>query len=197
MEVSLFSIQENSMRKLGLIFLVSALAASAADVYTFGLLPPSGSVQGAPGSTVGWGYALQNQSSALWLVPINLNAGAFANGTPALLFDFPVLAPATSVAESFDPAQPSGLYELTWDSSAPAGFTNTGTFTLDAEWWSGDPLAGGVLVSGAPSASASYRASVAAPAVPEPGTFELTTMTLIGLLLVVAGFRRSRSRAIS
>ena len=130
------------MKKLGLIFFLSALAVSASDVYTFSLLPPNGSVLGAPGSTVGWGYALQNDSSSLWLVPTNLNAGAFADGTPALLFDFGILAPATSVAESFDLAKSSGLFELTWDASAPPGFSNAGTFTLDAEMVERRPVRG-------------------------------------------------------
>ncbi len=169
------------MRKLGLIFFLCALAASAADVYNFGLIPLGGSVQGAPGSTVGWGYTLQNQSTSLWLVPMNLNVGVFSNSTPSLLFDFPILAPSTSVAESFDPVKPSGLYELTWNSSAPAGFSNTGTFTLDAQWWTGDPLTGGVLVSGAPSASARYTATVSAASVPEPGTIAVTGVALLAL----------------
>jgi hypothetical protein len=84
-------------------------------------------VQALPGSTIGWGYALQNQSSSLWLVPSDLNAGTFLNGTPALLFDFPVLGPGASATKDFDPGTSTGLYQLTWDALAPLGFVNAGT----------------------------------------------------------------------
>jgi hypothetical protein len=139
-------------------------------------------VQALPGSTIGWGYALQNQSSSLWLVPSDLNAGTFLNGTPALLFDFPVLGPGASATKDFDPGTSTGLYQLTWDALAPLGFVNAGTFTLGAQWWSGDPTAGGVFVSDAPSARATYMATVTASAVPEPGTLGLMALVVFGLL---------------
>lgn len=181
------------MRKLSLTFLLAVLAVPAADIYTFDLLPLHAVLQGPPGSTVGWGYSLQNHSSSLWLVPVSLNSGSFLNGTPELLFDFPILPPSTSAAEPFNLAAALGLFQLTWDSSAPHGFTNTGTFTLEAEWWSDDPFAGGVLVAAAPAANADYSAAVAP--VPEPGSFGLTTVAaLSALLLNVRGVRRSRSR---
>jgi hypothetical protein len=170
------------------------LAASAADVYTLDLLPLTGAVQGAPGSTIGWGYELQNQSTSLWLVPVNLSAGAFQNSTPELLFTFPVLAPSSAVTQVFDQAAMSGLYQLTWDSSSPIGLSEAGNFTLQAQWWNGDPLAGGVLVSAAPVASVPYVATVTASSVPEPSTFVLLTMTVPGLLLIIGGVRRSGAR---
>jgi len=179
------------MRKLVLILCLSAWAATAADLYTFSVLPPDGAVQGAPGDTVGWGYALQNQSSTLWLVPTDLNAGKFLNGTPDPLFDFPDLAPGTSVMKDFDPTSSSGLYQLTWDASAPLGFVNAGKFVLSAQWWSGNPQAGGIFVSDAPSASAAYKATVTA--VPEPSTLGLTALAGLGLLAAGACRRNSAS----
>ena len=182
------------MRKLCLAFLMCTLAASAADVYTLDLLPLTGAVQGVAGSTIGWGYELQNQSTNLWLVPVSLNGGTFENSAPELLFDFPVLAPSSAVTQVFDQAAMSGLYQLTWNSSAPVGFSESGNFTLEAQWWNGNPLAGGVLVSAAPVANVPYVAKVTASAVPEPNTFVLMATTVTGLLLVVAGVRRSRAR---
>jgi hypothetical protein len=171
------------MRKLVLIFCLSALAASSAELYDFSLLPPDGAVQGASGSTVGWGYTLHNESSSLWLITTDLNAGTFLEATPTLLFDFPILAPGASVTEKFDPASSTGLYQMTWDAAVRPGFVNTGNFTLDAQWWTGDPLAGGHFASDAPTASAGYTATVPGAA-PEPGTIGLMALGLSGLLAV-------------
>lgn len=170
------------MRKLVFLFCLSAWGANAADLYNFSLLPSGGTVQGAPTSTVGWGYTLQNQSNSLWLVPGDLNAGTFLHATPDLLFDFPILAPGEAMTQMFNPASSTGLFELTWDASAPVGFTHTGAFDLQAQWWNGDPFAGGVFVSDAPDASASYTANVTAASVPEPATFGLTAVLLLVLL---------------
>jgi len=183
------------MRTLFLAICLSALPGLAADIYTFNVSPAE-NVSGPGGlfSLTGWGYTLQNQSSSDWLVTTSLDAGTFLYATPQVIFDHPHLAPGASVTVPYDPITPAGLYQILWDQDAPAGYVNSGTFTLSAQWWNGDPLAGGVFVSGAPSASAGYTATLTAPSVPEPGTFELTTVTLIGLLLAVVGIRRSRSR---
>lgn len=167
------------MRKLAFMLCLTSYAAMAADVYTFGLLPSDGSVQGAPGSTVGWGYTLQNQSSSLWLVPTDLNSGSFLNGTPSSLFDAPVIAPGGTAKEAFDASSSSGLFQFTWDNSAPLGFANSGVFDLSAQWWNGDPLAGGTLLSNAPGAHAPYLATVSPSSVPEPSALSLVAMALL------------------
>ena len=176
------------MRKLGFVLLLPLLNTAAAEVYTFSLLPPSGFMKRVPGSTIGWGYSLQNYSTALWLVPVNLNAGVFSNSMHELLFDFPILAPSTSVAKSFDPSTSSGLFKLTWDAAAAPGFSNTGTFTLDAEWFTGDPLLGGIPVASALPATARYTAMVST-VVPEPGTMPAA---VLGLGLLAASICRTR-----
>jgi hypothetical protein len=102
-----------------------------ANTYNFTLLPTSGNVAGPPGSTVGWGYTLNNESAHDWLVTSDLEAGAFLNGSPNSLFDFPDLGPGQSETVQFDSVTGVGLCELTWDVSAPIGFTNTGTFELE------------------------------------------------------------------
>ncbi|HEX4166977.1 MAG TPA: PEP-CTERM sorting domain-containing protein [Bryobacteraceae bacterium] len=179
------------MRKLVFMLFLTSWAAMAADVYSFGLLPADGAVQGAPGGTVGWGYTLQNQSSSLWLVPTDVNSGSFLNGTPSLLFDFPTLAPGGSATEAYNPASASGLFQLTWNASAPLGFVNSGVFDLSTQWWSGDPLAGGTLVSTAPSAHESYLATVGgAAAVPEPSTLAPMIALLLGALVIGATRQR-------
>jgi len=166
------------------------------DTYTFSLLPASGDVSGLPGSTVGWGYSITNDSSADWLVTSDLTSDPFLNGTPNLTFDFPDLGPGATVTVPFSlvattgcPAPPCGLYELTWDTTAPAGFVNSGDFTLSAQWWTGDPLNGGMFIMDASDSLASYSAMVVG-SVPEPSA----VLLLFGGLGAVAFRMRRRVR---
>ena len=167
-----------------------ASATASADIYSFTVLPND--VAGTAGSTVGWGYTISNQSLTSWLVITTLNAGAFDHGTPNSLFDFPDIAPGASVTVGFDAAGLAGIYELTWDTSAPAGFVNSGFFDLSAQWWDGDPLAGGNFLSSALDESAAYSATVLGPAsVPEP----LTAPLLSFVVVLVLFLQRARNRA--
>jgi hypothetical protein len=162
------------MRTIFLAFCLSALPAMAAEVYTFGVLGPENVTLSTGPTVTGWGYAIQNQSSTEWLVTTGLSAGAFQHATPDLIFDFPDLAPGTTVTVPYDPVTQAGLYQILWDQNVPAGFVNSGTFTLTAEWWSGDPGAGGSFISNAPNASQPYTATIT----PEPATAGLEAMFL-------------------
>ena len=155
------------------IILFLACPASAGVVFT--LLPSDGNVFGAPGSLVGWGYSLTNTDSLNWFATTNLNTDSFSNGTPTLLFDFPILAPGDAVTEPFDSVNSIGLFELLWDASAPAGFVNSGNFTLSGEWWEGDPLNGGSFIATAPDIALAYSATVtgSTSATPEPSGLAL------------------------
>jgi hypothetical protein len=159
-----------------------ACPAARADSFTFSTLPANGAISGPPGSTVGWGYSISNQSTTNWLVLTGLSADVFPNGTPsAALFDFPTIAPTTTLTVAYVPGV-AGLYELTWDVTAPVGFTNLGSFILSGEFWTNDPLAGGSFVSLAADQSAAYSATVTpSAAVPEPATF-LLLLTGLGAL---------------
>jgi hypothetical protein len=78
---------------------VAALLAIApalrADTVSFATEPMDGSISGPPGSTIGWGYMIFNDSMTMWFEPTNLSADVFTNGTPLNIFDFPILAPMT------------------------------------------------------------------------------------------------------
>ncbi len=173
-------------RFLVVVLLFTAVPAWTAETYTFSVLPVDGHVAGAPGETVGWGYSIDNQSTSQWLVTTGLAPGSFQFGTPNLLFDFPILAPDSSLTSPFNPAGLTGLFALTWDASAPLGAVESGSFLLSAEWWTGDPLAGGQFVSSASPLSQPYNANVGL--VPEPGTSALMTLAL--LVAGVSGVRR-------
>jgi hypothetical protein len=156
----------------------------AADMYTF-TVPDAVTVASPAGLETGWGYILHNESSSLWLVTTNLSAGTFQHATPDLIFDFPDLAPGGTVTVPYDPVTQAGLYQILWDQNAPAGFVNSGTFTLSAQWWSGDPGAGGSFISGAPNANQPYSATIT----PEPATVGLEALFLL-IFCTVGRLRR-------
>lgn len=174
------------MRSLFLVLCLSAIPATAADVYTF-TVTDAVAVTSPAGLTTGWGYSLHNESSSLWLVTTDLSAGTFQNATPDQIFDFPDLAPGATVTVPYDPVTPAGLYQISWDSNAPSGFVNSGTFSLSAEWWSGDPLTDGSFVATAPVASQPYAATVT----PEPATMGLAAIFL-AVFCGICFFRRSQ-----
>lgn len=179
------------MKAFALAVLLSAVPTVAADIFTFDLIPAAGNIAGVPGSTIGWGYSIENQSSSLWLVTTGLDGGAFQHGTPNSIFDFPDVGPGQTVTVPFNAGTSAGLYQLIWDASAPAGFVNSGRFLLDAEWWDGNPQnPGSSMVSTPPTATQFYTATVSSP-VPEPGTAGVLALSML-LFLVIRTVRRRK-----
>jgi hypothetical protein len=176
------------MRKFFLTICLSALPMMAADIYTFSVSPAE-NVSGPAGLTLtGWGYTIHNESTSNWLVTTNLSAGTFLHATPDLLFDFPDLAPGATATAPYNPVPPgAGLYQLLWDQDAPPGFVNSGSFTLSAQWWNGDPTNGGSFASSAPDAIQPYSARLTAT--PEPATVGLAC-----LIVLAIPFRRALRR---
>lgn len=148
--------------------------------YAFSTIPSSGAISGPAGSTIGWGYSITNDSTVDWLVTTGLNAGLFLNGTPdASLFDFPAIPPGGTATEIFSSTSNTGLYALTWDATAPSGFTNPDVFTISAEWWTGDPVGSGTFVQAATDENSPYSATVSNSTVtPEPATFSIVVFAM-------------------
>ena len=175
------------MRLIGILAVALLLSGSAAfaDIVTLSLIPGSGNIQGPPGSVIGWGYSITNESTTNWFSPLAVNAGIFQFATfnSADYFDFPLIAPGSTVTTKFTPAGGSGfgngLASLTWSPSAPDGFTNSGNFDLSGCWAD----SAGNCVGTAADAFAPYNATVTpgSSITPEPST---AGMALAGALIV-------------
>ena len=173
---------------LVVVLLVSAASSRALAAPILQTIPLSGAISGVEGETVGWGYAIINDDPVNWLVATGVSADPFVSGIPdGSVFDFPSVAPGTTVALPFNLTAFLGLYAFSFDPGTPAGTSNLGTFVVSAEWWDGDPTAGGSFISAAPDLSAYYSVTLAS--VPEPGALGL--LALVGAARVVQS-RRSR-----
>jgi len=168
-----------------------------ADDITLTLSPATGHVAGLAGSTVGWGYTITNNTSD-WLQTEGVIGDPFQNGTATSLFGAPAVAPHSSVTvgslvpTKSCPVPPCGLYELTWNSTAPMGFTDKGTFTVFSDFYSARPGTPGAKDLGpAPNASANYSATVNCP-VPEPSSL-FFVLSGVGALAFRFGRRSQRN----
>jgi hypothetical protein len=176
------------------IALVSAAPATAAPI--FNIIPLTGNA--APGDTVGWGYEIVNDDPLYWLVISSLNADPFQHGTitdPLSIFDFPILAPDSSLIRPYVPGT-QGLYEFTWDLTAPAGFVNAGVFTIGAELWDGDPFLGGLPLLTLPEFIIPYEISLASDPSPAPVPEPASLLLLASGLAAHALARRRRNRSV-
>lgn len=180
-------------RTLALVLLTAApltVTAYAAELYIF-TVAPTIDIMATPGGLVGWRYSLSNQSSTKWLVTSGFNSDAFLYGLGSPLFDFPVLSPKSGVTEVFDPILQAGLYQFRWDTNAPDGWTNSGNFTLSAEWWTGDPGNGGVFIAPAADSVQSYATTVQV-STPEPATSLCILTGVVVLALIKRHYRLAK-----
>jgi hypothetical protein len=169
------------------LMLLVASAAHADGVVSFSALPTD--ISGSPGSTVGWGYSITNNTGD-WLETTNVDQGTFQHGTLTPLFDYPVIAPGATVTENFVFTNGTGidigLAEFAWDANAPAGFVNSGLFALSYELFSGDPILDPInaVDFGSGAVSAPYSVTVSSTSVPEPGSLYLA-LSGIGIALLL------------
>jgi hypothetical protein len=199
------------MAVLGLF--IMGLTASA-DLITLALTPASGTVSGLPGSTVGWGYSIDNDSSDYLLVANSY----FCAGTEDPLFttcspslgastynDFiannsTLIAPGTSGVESFDAGTNSGVGEYIIDSSATSGETDIGSMAVVYDLFSGDPFTdpSATQIGGDMDLTAAAEVEVTGPTsvVPEPGTLFFLGFAFAALLAFDA-VSKLRARRVS
>ena len=171
-----------------LVVAVLSLSASAfADDIALTLIPLSGDVSGPPGSTVGWGYTITN-NTALWIQAEAVSSDAFLNGTPNLIFDFPAVAPGSFVTLDFSLVvtglcsfPPCGLYSLTWDTTAPSASSTAERSSSHRISIAAIQIMACNDLGAAPDASATYSATVTGSGIPEPSSLILMASGLAGL----------------
>lgn len=192
-------------------------ASASADSFTFSALPGPGVSHTTPGSTIGWGYSITNNSATDWLVVYGLTAGNFPGATPnPYFFDFPSIAPGTSRIVPYNPFSPFGysflaqngfahpvlnlpynpvtnpfnalgLYQVTIGPNVPLGTVFSGNFVITVGWFSGDVDTSQSAQLLALGGTAS--APYSAIVTPEPATLTLVGMGIFGLAF---GVKKSR-----
>jgi hypothetical protein len=183
------------IRKFIFVLLI-AQSAFAATV-TFSLLPGNGSLGGAPGTTIGWGYTISNASPDYTLVSSLAFAGlpSFTIGTTQQLINQGTnnafLAPPgdplglglpMSLVSPFD-GLGGGLLSLSIDPASMPGSFDAGNFQLTFHFLSpvdlSDDFSSPDIVL-----TQAFNANVISGAAPEPGTALLTAFVLVAILAV-------------
>ena len=152
---------------------------------------PTDSQSGPAGSTVGWGYTITNDTSDYYQ-PEALDISPMADDTPTIIFDFPTVAPDSSVTEDFDPSTDIGLVEV--ELGGAANSVDTAILTMIGELFADSSLT--TDLGAAPEVTASITATTTGPTgVPEGNP--LPSMALAILVLGYCFYLRSRSTKIS
>lgn len=176
-------------------------------------------VSGAPGSIVGWGYQIVNDTGFFLFVDDSAFCGP--GGDPQLTggctapydgvtnfgpsfgiyMDFiannlTVIGPNSTASQGFDLAGQAGIGQYAINPGTPLGSTDpanpatqTSNLFVTYQEYIGDPLAGGIQVSGDIEMSAPVEVQV--PLTPEPGTWIL----MAGTLLMFGAWQAARSRS--
>ncbi len=183
-------------RIFGLFAIMGALASCiwAVPVVTFSLTPADGFVQGAAGTSVGWGYTIATDS-----LFVTIQSFTFGDATPIGLFTTPGV-PGTAATSSSPIATSwvqnvSGLqYDI--DPGAAVGASTQGLMTLVYDAFNDAELTDQVVFGDSVNAQlngtdVTAEVFVNGPAtIPEPGTMVL--LALGGVMMAV--FRRRRAR---
>lgn len=163
--------------------LLAALATAAScfasyTTFDFSLIPSDGISQAEPGGTFGWGYSVTNSDPDNWLSLTGLQPTINFQYVTGItdIFDYPTIAPGDSVLVPWM-QDTAGLYQVTWDASAPPNYSASGQFAIDATWYYADPnLCPTCLVDG--PAQTQEVADFTAVAAPEPSTFGLSVIAI-------------------
>jgi hypothetical protein len=190
-------LQEEIMIKriLTIVALLVLSTTLSAQAMMLSLSPVNGDVHGYPGTTVGWGYTVTNDSPTDWIV---LSASDFTPPPPSwgtytdfIQNYFVLLAPAGSPGDTwteFNAQSQTGTGSFLIDPQANPGDTATGNIIISFDRYDGDPTNGGNYID---AATVFASASVTVDPVPEPSTFFLLGGGLAGLF-----WSRRKSRSV-
>ena len=179
---------------LGILGLLAISRSATADTVTLTLTPSSGTLDGLPGDTVGWGFSLDNDTGDNLIVAnsyfcAGAEVPAFTTCSPSLgastYTDFiasngTFLAPDSMESESFDAGTESGVGEYTIDSSALAGEADAGTIVVLYDLYDADFNQIGPTME--LTAPAEVQVTGATSTVPEPRTLFFLGFALAALI---------------
>jgi hypothetical protein len=163
----------------------TALLAVSLPAATLTLTPDT--ISGVPGSTVGWGFSLNNDT-ADWIVINGVAANgfnpAFGTFTEFAASNFIVVAPNEIFSQSFNLPLMQGLGQFAIAAGAAPGDFSTGSFQVGFDRYSSDPLVNGGagFIDGLGSFQVPFARVNAGDPVPEPATLALTGAALVALL---------------
>ncbi len=185
--------------KFLLLLLTAGCLAAYADP-TLVLDPPGGAAVGTPGQTVGWGFAITNDTAYYLLfdnsyfcqagqdpllTTCTQSLGTYQdyianNGTE--------IAPGSPAVQTFDANAMTGFGAYTINPTASLGEMDSGNLIATYMEYEGDPYNGGTQVSGDIEISAAASVTViGAATVPEPASW---MMLAAGLAAVGATMRK-------
>ncbi len=180
------------------IALLCGAVAARADV-TFTLDPSSGSIQGVPGDTVGWGFTLTSDPKS-WISVVTTVLVNETNPSLGSYVDYAgllggpvngVLAPgAPAWTVPFDLLNQIGAGAFSIDPLALAGAGDAGFIDLNYEIFSADPNVCPTCATG----FGDLRAPFSVQATPEPSTAVFAGIAILAASLMRMHLRRLRSR---
>lgn len=187
-----------SIHRLPLLFLAAALVIPAAQAATIFTVTPS-TISAAPGSTVGWGFTIFNDSNYLVVTSADFTpASPLGTFTDYIAqFNFIVVGPspeATSVSQTFDMNALTGVGSYAIAQAAPPGSNITGQIVLSYDLFSRSPNDPNFnpdtdTVSVGNSLFADAQVNVIS-GVPEPASFGLVAVALLIGGMTLSGRKR-------